>query len=79
VGRRRCSGQAGGLEGKRPIKPLPLRLFGAATTRAEVTANDQAQQARGPSKLHIWESLRAPAVCCSAWFGVPGSHRCFRP
>ena len=33
-------------------------------------ANDQAQQRRGPSELHVWESLPAPAGCCSAWFGA---------
>jgi hypothetical protein len=33
--------------------------------------NDQAQQRRGPRELHIWEILHAPAVCCSAWFGLP--------
>jgi hypothetical protein len=30
--------------------------------------NAQAQQRRGPNELHIWESLHAPAVCCSVWF-----------
>src|SRR5215831_6093506 len=34
-------------------------------------SNDQAQQPRGLRSLHIWECNRAPAVCCSAWFGVP--------
>jgi hypothetical protein len=31
--------------------------------------NDPAQQRRGPSELHVMESLHAPAVCCSAWDG----------
>src|SRR5438270_12471029 len=32
--------------------------------------NDPAQQPAGPSELHVGESLHAPPVCCSAWFGV---------
>src|SRR5262245_8224460 len=33
--------------------------------------NDQAQQRRGPTELRTPETLHAPAVCGSAWFGVP--------
>ncbi len=32
--------------------------------------NDTAQQRRGPSEQRTSKSLHAPAVCCSAWFGV---------
>lgn len=31
---------------------------------------EKAQQRSGPSALHIWESLPAPAVCRSAGFGL---------
>src|SRR5438105_3382753 len=33
--------------------------------------NAKAQQRRGPSARRSGESLYAPAVCYSAWFGVP--------
>src|SRR5262245_54748468 len=40
-----------------------------------MSPNDPAQQPRGPSELRIPESLRAPAVCCSVWFGVWAARR----
>src|SRR2546421_98485 len=33
--------------------------------------NDTAQQPRGLGELHVSKPLHAPAVCCSAWFGLP--------
>src|SRR5688572_4110819 len=35
-----------------------------------VRPNDPAQQRRGLLNLHVVESRRAPAVCCSAWIGA---------
>src|SRR5262249_12055383 len=38
-----------------------------------MVSNDLAQQRRGPSELRPGESLHAPAVCCSEWFGSAAS------
>ena len=62
----------------------PARISEAVEPAADVILappppNDPAQQRRGPSELRISKSLHAPAVCCSAWFGVWGCTRPQRP
>src|SRR5262245_47973680 len=58
--------------------PNPTQLVAAASasrTRIGILQfskppNDHAQQRRGPSELRTPETLHAPAVCCSVWFGL---------
>src|SRR5437763_14229563 len=40
------------------------------TVHSPTPPNDPAQQRRGLLELRTFKSLPAPAVCCSAWFGV---------
>src|SRR4051794_29139489 len=53
----------------------PSRIVEVSTNVASKPPNDQAQQRRGLLKLQVWEIRRAPAVGCSAWFGVRAPRR----
>jgi hypothetical protein len=63
----------GGLNQQRQYPSPPLGPLGqdcVGRCRRRGLANDTAQQRRGPSELHVMKNQYAPAVCCSAWFGV---------
>src|SRR5262245_48452931 len=63
--------------------PNPTQLAAAASasrTRIGILQfsqppNELAQQRRGLLALHVGKNGRAPAVCCSAWFGVWATRR----
>src|SRR5262249_12927822 len=56
-----------------PLTPVSARgmISPDAAPIEPAPPNNEAQQRQGPSERRIWKSLHAPAVCCSAWFGLP--------